>query len=115
MARVRIGPVPPDRQAIDAEIARLRDLDISALRAQWQVVCGGRPPSHLPRHLLFRVLAYRLQATRFGDLDAESQRLLDRSAAPQNGGQRATDAARLSKTIRPGTVLGREWNGQMHR
>ena len=32
---------------------------------------------HLPRHLLFRILAYRLQADRL-DLDAASRRLLDR-------------------------------------
>jgi hypothetical protein len=38
-----------------------------------------RPPPHLPRHLLYRVLAYRLQADHLGDLDSESQRLLDRS------------------------------------
>ena len=31
---------------------------------------------HLPRHLLFRILAYRLQADRLGDLDAASRRLL---------------------------------------
>ena len=35
---------------------------------------GGEPPPHLPRHLLFRVLAYRLQADQLGDLDAESLR-----------------------------------------
>ena len=32
-----------------------------------------RAPTHLPRHLLFRILAYRLQADRFGDLDADSR------------------------------------------
>jgi hypothetical protein len=32
MPRVRIGPALPDREALDVEIARLRDLDIAALR-----------------------------------------------------------------------------------
>ena len=76
---------------------------------------GGEPPPHLPRHLLFRVLAYRLQADQLGDLDAESQRLLDRSGSPEDAGQRAVDLGRRTASLRPGTVLGREWNGQMHR
>jgi hypothetical protein len=50
-------------------------------------VFGRRPHPHLPRHLLFRVLAYRLQADVFGDLDSECQRLLDRSVSPEDAGQ----------------------------
>ena len=55
---------------------------------------GRQPPPHLPRHLLFRVLAYRLQADHLGDLDGESQRLLDRSGSPEKAGQRAVDLSR---------------------
>ena len=72
MPRVRIGPALPDRKHLDAEIARLRDLGVSELRSRWHTVFGRRPPPHLPRHLLFRVLAYRLQAEQLGDLDPES-------------------------------------------
>jgi hypothetical protein len=115
MPRVRIGPALPDRKTIDVEIARLRDLDAGQLQSRWHNVFGRRPPAHLPRHLLFRVLAYRLQAEVFGDLDAESQRLLDRSVSPEQAGQRAVEVARRTADLRPGTVLAREWNGQMHR
>src|SRR2546421_6213265 len=115
MARVRIGPAVPDRETVDVEIARLRDLDANALRACWQAVLGRPAPSHLPRHLLYRVLAYRLQADHLGDLDGESQRLLDRSASPETAGQRAVDRGRHVADLRPGTVLGREWDGQMQR
>ena len=111
MRRGKIGRARPDSKAIDVEIARLRDLDVAALRARWHTVFGRRSPSHLPQHLLFRILAYRLQADLLGDLDAESQRLLDRSETPEKAGQR--DIAR--RPVRPGTVLGREWNGQMQR
>jgi hypothetical protein len=113
MPRGKIGRTRPDSKAIDVEIARLRDLDVGALRARWHTVFGRRSPSHLPRHLLFRILAYRLQADLLGDLDAESQRLLDRSETPENAGQRAV--ARRPINVRPGTVLGREWNEQMQR
>jgi Protein of unknown function (DUF2924) len=114
MPRVRIGPALPDREALDVEIAHLRDLDIAELRSRWHTVFGRRPPAHLPRHLLFRILAYRLQADRLDDLDDASRRLLDRSGSPEKAGQ---NAANLEQRIavRPGTSLAREWKGRMHR
>jgi phosphatidylserine/phosphatidylglycerophosphate/cardiolipin synthase-like enzyme len=64
---------------------------------------------------LFRVLAYRLQVDRLGDLDGESRRLLDGSETPEDAGKRAVDPNRLTADVRPGTKLAREWNGRMHR
>jgi len=115
MPRVRVAPALPDRKTLDGEIARLRDLDVGGLRNHWHNVFGRRPHSHLPRHLLFRVLAYRLQADVLGDLDGESQRLLDRSVSPEDAGQRAVELARRTADLRPGTMLAREWNGQMQQ
>ena len=115
MPRVRVAPALPDRKTLDGEIARLRDLDVEELRSRWHNVFGRRPHPHLPRHLLIRVLAYRLQADVLGDLDGESQRLLDRSVSPEHAGQRAIELARRTADLRPGTVLGRDWNGQMQR
>ena len=114
MARVKIGPALPDIKTLDVEIARLRDLDIRALQARWHTVFRRHPPS-LPRHLLFRVLAYRLQVDRLGDLDAESQRLLDGAGPAEDAGKRALDLNRPTAELRPGTILAREWNGRMHR
>ena len=54
------------------KIARLRDLDVTELRSHWQAVFGRPAPPHLARHLLFRTLAYRLQADRLGDLAGET-------------------------------------------
>src|SRR5258705_7249622 len=62
------------KTSVEDEIAHLRGLDLSGLRARWQ---GGfrRPaPSHLTRHWLFAVIAYRPQPGRFGDLDHASRR-----------------------------------------
>jgi hypothetical protein len=115
MPRVRIGSALPDRETLDVEIARLRDLDIDALRSRWHSAFGRRPPPHLPRHLLYRVLAYRLQADQLGDLDDEYKRLLDHSGSPESAGRRAVNLGSQTTDLRPGTVLGREWNGQMHR
>src|SRR4051812_21682561 len=115
MPRVRIDPPRPDRETLDAEIARLRNLGVGELRNRWHSIFGRQPLPSLPRHLLFRVLAYRLQAEHLGDLDGDSRRLLDRSGSPENAGQRAATIGRRRAELTPGTVMGREWNGQMQR
>ena len=116
MPRVKVGPASPDQKTLDVEIARLRDLDVGSLRTRWRNVFGKPPPPRLPRHLLFRMLAYRLQADHLGDLDGESRRLLDSAVSPEAAGKKAVNAAsRITADIRPGTMLAREWNGRMQR
>jgi hypothetical protein len=68
---------------------------------------------------LFRIIAYRLQADRFGDLDAETLKVL-KQAAGQEGPASAIskDLARLDQrrfAPPPGTVLVREWDRKSHR
>ena len=115
MPRVKVGPGLSDVSTLDVEIARLRDLDIASLQARSRNVLRRGPSPHLPRHLLFRVLAYRLQAERLGDLDVKSRRLLDGAGSPEDAGKRAVDLNRPTAELRPGTMLAREWNGRMHR
>lgn len=115
MPRVKIGPALPDRDKLDAEIARLRDLDVNELRGRWYTLFARSAPPHFPRHLIFRALAYRMQSDQLGELDAESRRLLDRSGPPEKAGQTAVSTRRQLAELRPGTVLGREWKGQMQR
>ena len=117
MPRVVSDPAVPDRASLDNEIARLRGLDIGELRARWHTVFRRRAPPHLPRHLLFRILAYRLQADRLGELDADSRRLLDRIGSGASAGiDRLVTAFNRSRTeLRPGTLLTREWDGQLQR
>src|SRR5882672_2974578 len=107
MPHAKNGRLQPDRKAIDVEIARVRELDIGALRTRWHTVFGRRAPAHLPRHLLFRILAYRLQA----DHRAISTPKASVCWIARKAGQRA--ASQVRRPI--GTVLGREWNGQMQR
>ena len=70
--------------SVENEIAHLRGLDVRGLRARWQSVFQKPAPAHLTRHLLFAVIAYRLQADRFGDLDHETKQVLDRTVAKES-------------------------------
>jgi len=103
--------------AVDAEIARLRDLDLPGLRARWRTMFRRTAPDRLPRHLLFRVLAYRLQAERLGDLDRDTERFLDRvaSGAQASGEIKTTNGRCARNGLQPGTILVREWNGASQR
>src|ERR1700704_4723727 len=104
--------------SVEDEIVHLRGLDLKGLRARWQSVLQRPAPDHLPRHLLFAIIAYRIQADRFGDLDHETRRLLDRTGAKESG---TAMAARLISfdqkrtELTPGTVLVREWDRQSLR
>ena len=117
MLRVVIDPAVPDRASLDNEIARLRGLDVAELRARWHTVFRRRAPSHLPRHLLFRILAYRLQADRLCDLGADIRRLLARigSGSPDGINRIVADLNRPRTELRPGTLLTREWEGNLQQ
>jgi hypothetical protein len=82
MPRVVVRPASPDQEKLDIETARLRGLDLAELRSRWHSVFRRKAPAHLPRHLVFRILAYGLQADALGDLDPEICRLLDRADSP---------------------------------
>jgi hypothetical protein len=101
---------------LEDEIGRLRDLDLPELRARWRNVFRRKAPEHLPRHLLFRILAYRLQSERLGDLDQETARMLARIAS-ENGGNGVHSLRKQSARdwLQPGSILVREWNGARHR
>jgi len=117
MPRVVIDPAVPYGKVLDKEIARLRGLDLGELQARWHTAFRRRAPSHLPRHLLFRILAYRLQADRLGELDADSRRLLDRigSRASDEIDRLVADLNRPRTELKPGTLLTREWEGHPQR
>ncbi len=106
------------KTSVEGEIAHLRGLDLKGLRSRWQSVFQRPPPDHLPRHLLFAIIAYRVQADRLGDLDHETRQVLDRSDSKETG---ATMSARLVSfdqkrtELTPGTVLIREWDRHSQR
>ena len=113
----RKGRVPTET-SVEHEIVHLRGLDLKGLRARWRSLLQRPAPDHLPRHLLFAIIAYRIQADRFGDLDHETRQLLGRSSAKESGAVMSArlvsfDQKRTELTL--GTVLVREWDRQSQR
>src|SRR5262245_16032140 len=115
MPRVKVPDARLRRKPLEVEIARLRDLDIGELRARWHTVFGRCPPVRLARHLLFRVLAYRVQAEALGDLDRDSQRRLNHAVLADTNGKHEVGLKRVTTTLQHGTILSREWNGRIER
>jgi hypothetical protein len=137
-ARPQASPAPIrasviDRLQINAEIEALERLGLEGLRLRWRNQWGRLAPAHLSRGLLFRLMAYRIQADAFGDLDRQTARLLDRLAVKETeydrlGATTAADASKLSTSsvskrfrpespllLKPGALLTREWRGRIER
>ena len=85
-----------------AVVAQLIDMPLAGLRAEWQRRYGT-PPKHRAADLLRRVLAWRIQADAFGDLDATTRRILSKE---QNV---------LRPSAQPGMRLAREWAGRRYK
>jgi hypothetical protein len=104
--------------SVEDEIVHLRGLDLKGLRARWQSAFQRAAPIHLPRHLLFAIIAYRIQTDCFGDLDHETRQVLDRTDAKESGSAMSVRLVSFDQKrteLTPGTVLVREWDRQSQR
>src|SRR5271166_7124222 len=115
--------VPPalsasKRETVDASVASLSGLNLDQLRLQWRNQLGGIAPAHLPGWLLIRVLAYRIQAAAFGDLDRTILRRL-RDDALESGDARPfaprAPTTREGVGLKSGALLVREWSGRLEQ
>src|SRR5882757_3033616 len=106
------------KTSVEGEIAHLRGLDLKGLRSRWQSIFQRSAPAHLTRHLLFAVIAYRIQADRFGDLDHATSQVLDQTVAKKDGPAMSARLASFDQKrteLTPGTVLVREWDRRSQR
>ena len=102
-------------------ISGLVDLDANGLCLQWRNHLGGTPSAHLPRWLLLRILAYRIQAAALGGLDKETLCVLRQ---PKGDKLKSADVrpfetriptTRDGANLRAGALLAREWKGKLER
>ena len=116
-----MAPTPGASLPLDASllsiVANLEGLDLNGLRRQWRAHLGSESAAHLPRWLLMKVLAYRLQSDAFGDLDKSIRRILragkeDGVGAPFD---RREPQTREGLDLKAGALLVREWNGRLER
>ncbi len=100
--------------AVSAEIARLFALPLPELKAEWH---RWHPeiqmPERLPRDLLVRTIAWKLQEQQFGARPAKLIRQLDQ-LSKQLSRSGSLDIEREAH-LKVGTVLVREWHGNTHR
>jgi hypothetical protein len=107
---------PSREAAVAAEVAALADLDLHGLRVRWRKLFRKQAPAHLSRALLVRILAYRVQANAFGDLDRETARFLDRIARQRRAGDKSPiPPVAETRTLKVGAQLVREHDGVLHR
>ena len=94
---------------LDKNLTALAMMSPPQLREHWSEI-GPDPVPAVPTPLLRRLLAQRLQETRYGRLPLLVMRELERTVASGVGA--TPDAARKTVALTPGTRLIREWNGR---
>ena len=108
---------PPLGASVPLIAADLEGHDLSGLRRRWRDHLGGEPPAHLPRWLLMRVLAYRLQSEALGGLDQSVRRILRSGKGGDVGApfDRRAPQTREGVGLKAGALLVREWKGRLER
>jgi hypothetical protein len=120
-ALLRTTPRSDSIPALDETISGLIGLDADGLCLQWRNHLGGDPPAHLPRWLLSRILACRIQAAALGSLDKQTLRVLRqpkgqrRESSDPRPFETRIPTTRDGASLRTGALLVREWNGKLER
>ena len=97
-----------DREAIEAEIDRVRSLGLDELLTLWRTTLRSSPPPALTKDLVARFICWHIQEQALGGLDRDTAKLLDSLA---RGDKPGADGPRR---LKPGTVLVREYQGERH-
>jgi hypothetical protein len=101
---------------IAAELSRLEALTNFELRSEWRRLHGMQPPKSLSRDLLLRGITYKIQERAFGGLSKSVLRKLSgaMSEASLDADRKAPCVKAPRVSVKVGTRLVREWNGQTH-
>jgi hypothetical protein len=94
-----------DREAIEAEIDRVRSLGLDDLRTLWRTTFRSSPPKGFTKDLLIRFICWHIQEQAFGGLDPQTAKFVDGFARGDK---------MLDRRLKAGTVLVREYQGERH-
>ena len=95
------------------EIEALQNATPTNLKERWRALYGTEPPRRISRDLLICALAYRIQEKALGGLKPSTRRLLAKVAT--NASARRSIQVAPEPSLKPGTVLLREWHGTQHQ
>ena len=101
----------PEPEFLAVTLERLAGMDLEGLRRRWRSHFRQPAPAALSRTLLYRALAYRIQADALGELDRATMQALARLA--DDPGKAAVPPLLELRAMKPGTLLVREWAGAL--
>ncbi len=99
--------------ALVHKIEELQEAPSANLKERWRALYRSEPPRRISRDLLIRALAYRIQEKALGGLKPSTRRLLTKVAADASA--RRSIQVTPEPSLKPGTVLLREWHGNQHQ
>src|ERR1700757_545258 len=97
-----------DRDAVEAEIDRIRSLGLDELRRLWRATFRASPPPGFTKDLIARFLCWHIQEQAFGSLAPQTAKHLPGLA---RGDRSQRDRPRR---LKPGTLLVRDYQGARH-
>jgi Protein of unknown function (DUF2924) len=97
-----------DREAVEAEVDRIRSLGCDELRSLWHATFRAAPPPGFTKDLVARFLCWHIQEQTFGGLDPQTAKHLASLARGDKS------PANHPRRLKPGTLLVREYQGERH-
>jgi Protein of unknown function (DUF2924) len=98
-------PASAPAESLDAELARIREMNTEQLRGCWRKTFASDPPAAFSKDLMARAICHQLQEEAFGGLSAPTARLL-RSLIETR--------AEVPRQVKAGSVIIREHQGVVH-
>ena len=97
----------------DAQFEQLQSLPLNKLQDSWRSLLDEEPPPCRSRDIFRRLLAWRIQQRTLGGLPPETRRRLKHLSHRLD--RNPTHLPSSNPSLKPGTVLVREWKGVLHR
>lgn len=97
----------------EAQIEQLQNFSLSKLQESWRSLLCEEPPPCRSRDIFRRILAWRIQQRALGGFSPETRRRLKQLSHRLD--RNPSHLPSSNPSLKPGTVLVREWKGVLHR